>query len=189
MAKRMKKRARQRLRLCLLFLLVAICFGTMFLLTFFPTTYRDTVSAACDTYGLPPSLVFAVIRVESNFTPDAVSDAGAVGLMQITPDTYTWSQFRNGESLNADTAALKDPTVNIAAGAHILSLLYEEFSDTDTVLAAYNAGVGNVRKWLADPACSADGKTLDTIPYDETARYIQKIKRARFAYKMIYNFE
>lgn len=186
---KVKNRKRQRLRIFLVALLLSICAATLFLFAFFPNTYKDTVTAACETYDIPPSLVFAVIRVESNFDPDALSDAGAQGLMQITPDTYAWSQFRNSEPRNTDTNALLDPTINIQTGVHILALLYEEFDDTDTVLAAYNAGVGNVRKWLANPAYSSDGKTLDTIPYDETARYVQKVKRARFAYKMIYNYK
>ena len=184
-----KRRKKRRLTTALLALVFLACAAALFLLTFFPLAYDEEVTAACEEYNLPPSLVYAIIRVESNFDPEAQSEAGALGLMQITPDTYAWSISRKNVSWEADTDVLCDPQVNIMTGAHILSLLYEEYNNTDTVIAAYNAGLGNVEKWLEDRRYTSDGNTLDDIPYGETSRYVKKIKRARFAYKMIYNLD
>lgn len=184
-----KRRKKRRFTTVLLTLVFLACAGALFLLTFFPLSYDKEITAACETYGVSPSLVYAVVRVESNFDETAVSSAGALGLMQITPETYAWSLSRKHVSWNANTDVLLDPQVNLMTGAHVLSLLYEQFGNTDTVVAAYNAGYGNVEQWLTDPRYSSDGKTLDSIPYDETARYVEKIKRAQFAYKMIYDLD
>lgn len=183
-----KRRKKHRLSTLLLALVFLFCAGALFLLTFFPLSYDEEIAAACEAYDLPPSLVYAIVRVESDFNPDAISSADARGLMQITPATYRWSESRNG-TLAIDEEKLFDPAENIDTGAHVLALLYEEFNNTDTVIAAYNAGIGNVEQWLADPQYSDDGKTLTSIPYGETDRYLKKIKRARFAYKMIYNLD
>lgn len=184
-----KRRKKRRLTTALLAIVFLVCAGALFLLTFFPLSYDEEINTACETYGVSPSLVYAIIRVESNFDETAVSNAGALGLMQITPETYAWSISRKHVSWDADTDVLLDPQVNVMTGVHVLSLLYEQFDDTDTVVAAYNAGLGNVEKWLDDHRYTSNGKTLDSIPYGETARYVQKIKRARFAYKMLYNLD
>ena len=192
MSRMTQRRRRRKRRLFVNFLLTAVflcCAGALFLLTFFPLSYDEEIRAACETYDLSPSLVYAIVRVESNFDPSAQSGADARGLMQVTPATYRWSQLRLGNTEGTDPDELYDPATNIAAGTHILSLLYEEFNDTDTVIAAYNAGLGNVEKWLNDRRYTSNGKTLDDIPYGETARYVQKIKRAQFAYKMLYNLD
>ena len=63
------------------------------------------------------------------------------------------------------------------------------FEDTDTVLAAYNAGAGRVQEWLADSTCSSDGKTLHTIPYAETEEYVRKVRKAQEMYRKLYEME
>lgn len=190
MAQKIKKsRKKRRFTTFLLAVTFVFCAGALFLLTFFPLSYDEEVTAACEAYDLPPSLVYAIIRVESNFDPEATSGADARGLMQITPATYRWSQLRLSQTESVDPDALFDPKTNIDTGVHVLTLLYEEFHDTDTVVAAYNAGLGNVEKWLTDRRYTSNGETLDVIPYGETARYVKKIKRAQFAYKLIYNLD
>lgn len=154
----------------------------------YPDTYRDTVCAAAQEYGVPPSLVFAVIYTESGFQPDAVSPAGAVGLMQVMEETLDWAVMRTGgDSLTVND--LTDPQTNIRVGTCILSLLSQMFPEEDTALAAYNAGAGNVRAWLADSRCSADGETLAVIPLEETAAYVEKVRRAQEMYQKLYNLE
>ena len=71
-------------------------------------------------------------------------------------------------------------------GVMVLSLLREEFSDPQTLLAAYNAGIGNARKWLTDPEYSDDGVTLKSIPFPETAKYVEKIPIAEDMYRELY---
>ena len=139
-------------------------------------------------HGVEPSLVLAVIRTESFFKPQAVSSAGARGLMQITPVTLKWAQYRSEELRHLTDEDLFDAKTNIRVGVYILSLLTEQFSNTETVLAAYNAGAGAVSDWLADTAYSDDGDTLHTIPYSETKQYVKKVTAARRQYQKIYNF-
>ena len=112
--------------------------------------YREYVYQYAQTYQLSPSLLFAVIRTESSFHPDAVSSVGARGLTQITEETLDWINYRSGEDPVAFDQ-LFDPETSIRCGAYLLRLLFDEFEDTGTVLCAYHAGWGKVKEWLADP--------------------------------------
>lgn len=154
----------------------------------YPNPYWETVHQEAVKHGVEPSLVLAVIRTESFFKPKAVSSAGARGLMQITPVTLKWAQYRSEELRHLTDEDLFDAKTNIRVGVYILSLLTEQFSNTETVLAAYNAGAGAVSDWLADTAYSDDGDTLHTIPYSETKQYVKKVTAARRQYQKIYNF-
>ena len=148
----------------------------------YPTDYRESVERYAAQYALEPSLLFAVIRTESGFDPQAVSSAGARGLMQLKPSTLEWARMRqSAEPLDADV--LFDPDTNICYGAYVLTLLGELFENEDTVLAAYNAGLGNVQKWLADSRYSSDGVTLHTIPYEETRQYVTRVRDAQAVYQ------
>jgi soluble lytic murein transglycosylase len=151
----------------------------------YPDTYRGEVLAAAEEYDLPPSLIFAVIHTESGFDPAARSKAGAVGLMQITEPTLEWALMRGGEE--SAVVSLTDPTTNIYVGCWVLKLLGEQFENEDTVLAAYNGGMGHVRTWLADSRYSADGVTLHTIPFKETANYVKKVRFAQKMYQKLYD--
>ncbi|MBQ8683194.1 MAG: lytic transglycosylase domain-containing protein [Clostridia bacterium] len=157
--------------------------------TLYPIRYADLVEEAAATYDVPISLVYAVIHTESEFDPDAVSSAEAKGLMQLTDETYHWALHRAGLAEEYAPEDLLDPAINIRYGVYVLSLLREQFPHTETLLAAYNAGQGHVREWLADPACSADGKTLSTIPYPETETYIKRVLSAREQYQSLYDLE
>lgn len=188
---RRRRRARRFMAILLIAAVVCVVLlhkgGGVVERTFYPDKYRDEVIAAAEKYGLSPSLVFAVIHQESRFRPDAVSSAGATGLMQITDSTWEWVQYRGG-GLGDSPDDLTDPTVNIDTGCCTLMLLSELFENGDTVLAAYNAGQGNVGAWLQDERYSADGVTLHTIPFKETADYVQKVRRAQKMYQKLYGF-
>ena len=99
-------------------------------------TYDRYILAAAEAYKISPSLLKAVILVESGFNPRAGSPAGAQGLCQLMPDTAKWLGV--ADPMNAD--------MNIRGGAKFLSMLHKEFADTSLVLAAYHAGPGRVRK-------------------------------------------
>ena len=183
------RRVRVGLLLLLLPVVAAVLFlsGRLFMKAAYPLRYEGLVQQAAQDYDVPASLIYAVIRVESGFNPNAVSHAGAQGLMQITSDTLTWSRYRL--HLDADeTIDLFDPATNIQTGVHVLSLLREQYDSPETVLAAYNAGIGTVGKWLADPDLSPDGKTLTRIPYGETEDYVQKVLSAQEIYETLYSF-
>ena len=138
------------------------------------------VAVAAETFGVPPALILAVIRTESDFDPNAVSRAGAIGYMQLLPETFMYLRDERGDPLPDD--AVKIPAVNIRYGAYYLSRLYGNFGDWPTALAAYNAGEGRVLSWLGDPTLTENGR-LTRIPYPETERYVTKVLRAYEKYK------
>lgn len=150
-----------------------------------PLRYQETVQRYAAAYALEESLVYAVIRCESNFDADAVSPAGAIGLMQVTQETGQWAANQLG--MDAETLDLTDAETNIRIGCWYLSWLEEKFEgETATVLAGYNAGHGNVARWLADAEMSKDGITLDEIPYAETKRYVKRVETAQMLYRLFY---
>ena len=154
---------------------------------FYPVVYSQYVTSSAEKYGVDEELVFAVIRTESGFREEVVSSAGAVGLMQIMPDTFSWLQTRNGAELLYDAGKLNDPQINIEYGTYYLSILLEHYDNNEQLaVAAYNAGMTNVDKWLSDERYSKDGMTLTEIPYKETAKYVQRVEKTKDAYITLY---
>ncbi len=153
----------------------------------YPLQYTEEVTTASEEFGIEPSLIYAVIHTESSFQPQVTSSAGAKGLMQLTDNTLEWALGRAGEKGKYTAEDLYDPQVNIHYGVYVLTLLGEQFENTETILAAYNAGQGRVSEWLKDPAYSADGVHLDAIPYSETADYVERVQSARELYQELYN--
>ena len=150
-----------------------------------PLKYQDIVDRYAAEYQLEKSLVNAVIFCESHFETEAVSSADALGLMQVTQETGWWAAEQMG--IEAEKLDLTEPDTNIRIGCWYLSWLTEKFDGvTETALAGYNAGHGNVSKWLADEAMSADGITLEEIPFEETKSYVKKVQLAQLAYKYVY---
>ena len=130
----------------------------------YPRDYSEYVEQYARQYGVPEAVVYAVIKTESSFSSGAVSDAGAVGLMQIMPDTFNWLMTMTKESLEA--GMLYDPATNIKYGTYYLSYLYLRYNSWDEVFAAYNAGHGNVDEWLEDEQyTNKDGK-ISHIPFE-----------------------
>lgn len=140
-----------------------------------PTDYDLYVKKYSAEYNIPEYIIFAVINVESEFNKDAISSAGAIGLMQMTPSTFTWLSSFEHLNENLSVNDLYDPEVSIRYGTYYLRYLFEKFYNWDTVFAAYNGGEGNVAKWLDDPRYSNGDGTLKSIPFAETERYVQKI--------------
>ena len=150
-----------------------------------PLKYQDIVEKYAETYALEKNLINGVIFSESHFDADVISPAGAVGLMQVTEETSWWAAEQMG--LKADTIDLTDPEINIHIGCWYLNWLLEKFDGvTETALAGYNAGHGNVSRWLADENMSKDGITLEEIPYEETKSYVKKVQLAQLAYEYVY---
>ena len=149
----------------------------------FPLTYREQVEALSAEYGVPVPLIFAVVKAESGFRPEAQSYAGACGLMQLMPATYREIAGRLGE--DCDESLIFDPTQNLRYGVYYLSYLYRYFGDYYTALAAYNAGIGRVSGWVADSRYSSDGVTLHSIPIAETETYVRRIRDYEQTYTKI----
>ncbi len=120
-----------------------------------PQRFDSLIESMADEYGLEVSLIHSIIRTESNYDPNAVSSKGAVGLMQLMPETAQRYGVRN----------LYDPKQNIEGGVKYLKELMNLFDGkTDYVLAAYNAGINAIKKYGGVP------------PFPETRRFIKKVK-------------
>ncbi len=150
----------------------------------YPKQYEEYVEKYASDYGVPEYLVYAVIKTESDFQSGAVSEAGAVGLMQMVPDTFNWLTTLTKEKL--DTGLLYDPETNIKYGTYYLSYLYLKYGSWDTVYAAYNAGEGNVDKWLGDALEEDGAKKLESIPFEETENYVKRVNKAAEIYDRLY---
>ena len=146
----------------------------------------ELVIGSAAEFDLSPALVLAIIEAESDFHPDAISRAGAMGLMQLMPDTFSfvWSDLLSSPT---PSTAIFDPAVNIRCGCCYFAYLQKRFGNTETALAAYNAGEGRVTDWLNDPILSPNGK-LQSIPFAETRAYLQRVLTARRRYEEKYQF-
>lgn len=150
----------------------------------YPQSYSKYVEKYSEMYGVPEYIVYATIKVESGFSSNAVSSAGAVGLMQLMPDTFQYLMAENKEAYEPDL--IYGPETNIRYGTYYLSKLYLKYQNWDTVFAAYNGGSTNVDGWLADKEYSEDGVTLKKIPFPETSKYVAKMNRAMSIYMRLY---
>lgn len=151
----------------------------------YPTDYSEYVEKAASDYGLEPSIIYSIIRTESNFNPDAQSNAGAYGIMQIMPSSFDWLQELRGEEGKYDADALFEPEICIDYGSYLLKYFYDYYGNEQCAVAAYNAGFV-VSDWLADPQYSSDGETLNDIPYPETNDYVTKVQSAKEMYEKLY---
>ncbi len=149
-----------------------------------PIEYSDIVAACSAEFGVPEEMIYAVIHTESNFDPEAVSRAGAKGLMQIVEPTNEWIAFRMGEEPMNER--LFEPEFSIRRGTWLLSYTYNKYGSWEVALAAYNAGIGNANKWLENPDYSSDAVTLDVIPFAETREYIKRVMEAAEKYRELY---
>lgn len=151
----------------------------------YPIEYPEYVSSASTKYGVEESLIYAVIKAESNFYCDAESRVGAKGLMQIMPNTFIWLQNQTDDNY-MDETYLDDPKINIDYGTHLLSILLHKYDSDRIAICAYNAGMGVVDKWLLNEEYSYDGKTLSYIPYPETRFYVDEVISGRERYRNLY---
>ncbi|MDR5657950.1 lytic transglycosylase domain-containing protein [Serpentinicella sp. ANB-PHB4] len=153
----------------------------------YPTHHYSTVMENAEMYNIDPLLIYAIIRNESRFNTNAISRTEARGLMQIAPITGQWAA-ETLEIENYTKQLLHDPKINIEIGAWYLDRLNKQFNNNlELVIAAYNAGSGNVTNWLNNPELSKDGNELDYIPFGETRIYLRKVLRDYEIYKRIYN--
>lgn len=167
-----------------IFLIVIIGLGL--LTTNYPIGYKTMIVEYSKEYNLDPYLVASIINVESKYDKDALSQKDARGLMQISPSTGKWaSEVLGIENYSEDI--LFDPETNIRIGTWYLSTLFKEFNNNlDSVLAAYNAGSGNVNKWLNDEKYSRDKTSLAIIPFQETKDYLVRVKKNYKVYSTVY---
>lgn len=151
----------------------------------YPIKYSEYVESYASEYSVDKYLVYAIIKTESGFDPDAVSNVGAKGLMQVMEKTAAEVNEKEGFGYTIPES-LYDPEKNIRIGCCYLKKLMDTYSDAVLAITAYNGGTGNVRKWLKDENLSNGEGGLSTIPYKETDNYVKKVMKAYDMYIKLY---
>lgn len=165
-------------------ILIAICNVKYFLKKIYKTEYSEYVEVYAKENGVDPLLIYAIIKAESNFDKDAVSNKGACGLMQLMDETA--KEVAQNSIIEYETGkTLYNPEQNIALGIVYFKDLQDYFKNDGLALAAYNAGIGNVDKWIKQGIIKEDGSDLENIPYKETNMYVRKILRDYKIYKKL----
>jgi soluble lytic murein transglycosylase len=154
--------------------------------TAYPLEHADAIRAGARRYHLDPALVAGVVYAESKFDEHAVSSQGAVGLMQILPETA--AQIADGSGGVTFTAAdLEDPRVNVRYGCYYLRHALRAYDgDVRAAVASYNAGMGAVAEWRTVAAAEGHALRLRDIPFPETRAYVKKVLEARRVYRKTY---
>ena len=149
--------------------------GLIGLRALFPLEYREEILKWGATYNLEPEWIASVIRNESRFQPDAVSPAGAIGLMQIMPETGAWVA-QQLQLANYSTTLLENPALNIAMGTWYLRYLLDRFLTLDAALMAFNAGPTNTERWEGN---------LE-LAFPETQQYVRRIHVSLPVYRVYF---
>ncbi|NDI36341.1 lytic transglycosylase domain-containing protein [Chengkuizengella sediminis] len=189
-------------------ILFLLCIGILFYNTnwlgklIYPIKYKEEIQDVSKEYNIDPLFVAAIIRVESNYKSDLVSTKNAMGVMQIMPETAEWI-IQMARSPNLSKDKMLDVRVNIQMGVWYLNALYVEFKpylidkpikdQISLLCAAYNAGPGNVKKWLNEQRWDGSLNNIEQIPFGETRHYVTRTLYYYEKYKKIYgsslNFE
>jgi soluble lytic murein transglycosylase len=152
----------------------------------YPRPYAEIVSEQAKENALSPSLIYAIMREESAFDPDAESPADAYGLMQLILPTAR--QMAKPLGLPHDRISLKRPSVNIPLGARVLGKYREKFpEDPLLAIAAYNAGPGAAQRWRKERPGASFDLWVELIPYVETRRYIKRVLGSAAVYAIVYD--
>ena len=206
MAKRQTKNKRKRsvlapsppqmviLRVCMVLLALLLAAITLLnrgsdtvMNTAYPRKYDEYVTYYAGKYQIDPYILYSIIRTESNFNPQAESNVGARGLMQLMPDTAEWIAGKIGDS-NYSFDHLYDAETNIRYGCWYLNYLSKLFrGDAVLVSSAYHAGQTTVTRWLSDKGISSDGVTIpvDKLPDGPTKQYAGRVTTSYGIYEAL----
>jgi len=185
---RMGKHIRIVLLLIVVVLSLSACKADFLQKSMYPIKYGEFVEKYSAEYDLDKYLVYAVIKAESKFNPEVVSNAGAIGLMQLMENTATECNKKEGFGYSIPED-LTNPETNIRIGCCYLRELYDRYGDMRLAVAAYNAGKGNVDNWLKDEDLADGEGGLKEIPFEETKKYVEKVFEYHDAYIEIYEQE
>jgi soluble lytic murein transglycosylase len=183
---------RKKIVICFIVLIIFIVFLILFkdkiLKIFYPKKYEEIVSLYAEEYNVDENLIYAVIKAESDFDENAVSNKNALGLMQIMEDTAKDIAKKNNINVDENNARkdILDINNNINIGTKYLATLLEKYQNTNLALAAYNAGTGNVDNWIENKILNEDGSNIENVPYKETNNYIRIILQNYKIYSEIY---
>ena len=151
----------------------------------YPIEYSEYVYKYSKKYEVDPLLMFSLIKAESNFNVNVVSSSNAIGLMQVMDSTAKDVAKNIQMEYNSDTT-LYNPEENIQLGIKYFSELMKYYDQNYILaLAAYNAGIGNVKNWIDKGIIKEDGSDAENIPFKETNMYVRKVMRDWKIYKSI----
>lgn len=149
--------------------------------------YSEYVYKYANENNIDPYLVFSIIKAESNFERNIESSSGAIGLMQLMESTAKEMANEIGEEV-VIKEALYNAEMNIKIGTNYYAYLVKRYDgNKELALAAYNAGMGNVDRWIKEGTIKEDGSDLENIPFKETNNYVRKIIRNYKIYQDLYN--
>ncbi|MBP0979984.1 MAG: lytic transglycosylase domain-containing protein [Oscillospiraceae bacterium] len=149
----------------------------------YPLKYQEYVEQYAREFDVDPYLLYAFIKTESSFEPEAVSSAGAIGLTQITEETFSWLKLKLCPKEDIVFEDLYKPDISIRFGAYYISRCLERYNGSiDTAAAAYHSGWGTVDKLLSQQG----GEVLTEFPYAQMSNYVYKINKAYQSYQEIY---
>lgn len=182
---------RTLISLILLICVVWLITSNTFWRWMYPIGYQETIQTAAHNAQIDPLLVASVIRVESKFDTNNVSHAGAVGLMQLMPDTAQWiaNQMQETGAGNPAEASsrLAEPNLNIQLGTWYIRYLSDKFNGNEVAaIAAYNGGPKRVQEWLSDGTWNGKLNTIGSIPVGETRHFVDRVFYNYDLYKRIY---
>ena len=172
----------------LIIAILFVLFKDKLLKMLYPKTYSEIISVYAEEYDVEENLIYALIKAESNFESQAVSNRDAIGLMQIVEETAVDVAKKNNIEINTENIEeeILDIDNNINIGTKYLSTLLTQYGNIEVALAAYNAGIGTVNNWIEKQVIQADGSDIENIPYKETNNYVRKILRDYRIYNELY---
>ncbi len=150
--------------------------------------YQEQIIKISAENGVAPYLIAAIIKSESNFNEMAESPKYAKGLMQITEETEKWICRKLGETY--DSEDWKKPEINIRRGSWYFKYLLDRYEQNKNLaLLAYNAGFGNVDKWLQDGTIKGRLSDYETVPFEESRNYLLKNRIYEALYQYLYDWK
>ena len=194
MARRAKRKNRGAVFLVVLIILSVVAFAlyksvpAFLKKNVYPKKYSEYVERYSEEYDIDENFIYAVIKTESGFDPDARSNVGAVGLMQLMPIAFKEVSNNIEDNKGLKYSDMYNPEYNIMYGTWYLDYLYEQFGSYELTIAAYHAGMTEVRGWLYSGVLDEDNLNLDNIPseYSDTRHYINKVISAYKEYNRLY---
>lgn len=156
------------------------------LLYLYPKKYEEYVNKYSKELNIDPMLTYAIIKTESNFEENAESQSGAIGLMQLMENTA--EEQAKKLDMKYSKQILYNPEMNLKIGLNYFNTLLDYY-DQNYILAfaSYNAGLGNVQKWINEGVIQEDGRDIENIPFKETNIYVRKVIKIYEIYKQLYN--
>ncbi len=155
----------------------------------YPIYYQEEIRQSAENNGVDPFLIAAIIRVETNYKSHLESKKGAIGVMQLMPDTASWI-VETSDVGNYSVDDLKKANINIQMGAWYLGWLQKHYNgNIYYVIAAYNAGQGNVNKWKQNDIWHGTPDDIKKIPFGETRHYVQRVLYYYNKYTKLYSQE